>query len=90
MELCILNKYLWHRVLGAVNYTNMADLPRFPSLCFLVSMGNYISLLEIFIKILTKNFPSFMQDSEIMNHGRIRPENGTIIIADICVAHARY
>ena len=30
-----------------------------------------------------------MQDDDIKNRGRIRPERGTIFIPDICVVHAR-
>ena len=33
--------------------------------------------------------PRSMQDPVIKNHGRIRPENGTRFIPDICVIHAR-
>ena len=53
-----------------------------------VEMTRWPTLLEIFVKILTKTLPRSMQDSDIKNHGRIRPENGTRFIPDICVVHA--
>ena len=40
---------------------------------------------NLLVNILTKTLPTrSMQDSDIKNHGRIRPENGTRFILDPC------